>query len=137
MCPLIAKINTILDYSVATTTGVYCKGFPADLTRYHWYYGEVTEEETRSVLYLQAGKQNSNCFLVRQSADDVILSASLQRWMKHFTINRSPEGYCLQERKKLFKTIPEMITYYQMFPVDGTQSLGTACDRLTPSMKLT
>ena len=75
--------------------------------------------------------------LVRQSADDLILSAKMKGWIKHFTINRSPEGYCLQGRNMIFKTIPEMITHYQMFPVDGTQKLGTACDRLTPSMKLT
>ena len=90
-----------------------------------------------SVLFQQSEKLVGNYFLVRQSANDLILSARLHGWMKHLTINRSPEGYCLQERKKLFKTIPEMITHYQMFPVDGTQSLGTACDRLTPSMKLT
>ena len=127
----LAKININLDLSVATTTGVYCKGIPADLTRYHWYYGEITEEGSISVLYQEAS------FLVRQFADNIILSAKLQGWIKHFIINRSPEGYCLQGRKNIFKTIPEMITHYQKFPVDGTQKLGTACDRLTPSMKPT
>ena len=85
----------------------------------------------------QKTKLVRNHFLVRQSANDLILSARLQGWMKHFTINRSPGEYSLQGRKNIFKTIPEMITHYQTFPVDGTHKLGTACDRLTPSMKPT
>ena len=131
MCPIkYFRINTNLDFSMATTTGVYCKGFPADLIRYHWYYGKITEEETISVLY----QEISNCYLVRQSANDLILSAKIKGWIKHFTINQSPEGYCLQGRNTIFKTIHEMITHYQTFPVERTQKLGTACDRLTPSM---
>ena len=90
-----------------------------------------------SVLFQQSEKLVCNYFLVRQSANDLILSAKIVGWMKRFTIEQSPEGYCLKGRKNIFKTIPEMITHYQTFPVDGTQSLGTACDRLTPSMKPT
>ena len=127
------EINTILDHMI-TTTGVYCKGIPADFTRYHWYYGEITEEETTSVLDQQTEVLKHDCFLMRQSDDDLILSAKIKAWIKHFTINRSPEGYCLQGRNTIFKTIPEMITHYQTLLVDGTQPLGTACDRLTPSM---
>ena len=81
------------------------------------------------MLYQKTEEQNSNFFLVRQSAEGLILSARLQGWIEHFTINWSPEGYCLQGRKKLFKTILEMITHYRMFPVEETQKLGTACDR--------
>ena len=127
-CIATFRIDTILDHSVTTTTG--------DLTKYHWYYGEITEEETMSVLYKQSEILKHNCFLVRQS-DNLILSAKIKVWIKHFTINQSPEGYCLQGKNTIFKTIPEMITHYQTFPVEGTQKLGTACDRLTPSMKIT
>ena len=78
--------------------------------------------------------EDHNCFLVRQSDKDLILSARLKGWIKHFTIGRSPEGYCLQGKMIIFKTIPEMITHYLMFPVDGIQLLGSAYNRPISSM---
>ena len=109
---------------------MYSKGSPADIVRYHWYHGKITENEATSMLNEMS--VDSSCFLVRQAAKDLILSVKAQGLIFHVTIDYTPAGYRLhlQGREEVFKTIPEMITHYLMFPIDqlGTQTLGTACN---------
>ena len=101
----------------------YNKGTPAELNKYHWFYGNITEEQAKAEL----GLGNSNAFLVRYTSDTLILSWGLQ----HTTIHCNPGGYCLEGRDRHFWSIPEMIGYYQYYPIEEKrlQVLGKACDR--------
>ncbi len=72
-----------------------------------------------------------NRFLVRQSSNDLFLTSKRRGWIYHHLIKYSTEGYCLEGKEKMFKTIPEMILHYLTFPIDtdSKQILGIGCDR--------
>lgn len=89
---------------------LYSKGEPADLTRHGWYHGEITEEQ--AVVQLKSKKKNA--YLVRQTANDLILSLKTSHTISHLQISRTPEGYELEGRKKKFPTVPDMISYYMI-----------------------
>lgn len=97
----------------------------ADLTGHHWYYSDMSREWAEWIL----GSGNSNKFLVRLSPTHLVLSMKVSGWMYHSIIRCTPEGYRLEERREIFKTVPEMIAYYRKLPVKKKQVLGTACDR--------
>ena len=99
------------------------KRTPEELNKYHWFYGNITEEHTKAEL----GLENSNTFLVRHTSDTLILSWGVQ----HTTIHYSRGGYCLEGRDRHFWSIPEMIACYQKYPIveKHLAVLGKACDR--------
>ncbi len=49
----------------------------------------------------------------------------------HHLINYNTEGYHLEEKEIIFKTLPEMITHYLFSPVDSDSDevLGIGCHR--------
>ena len=112
------------------TNGTYARGKPAHLAMFHWYHDKMTKEEAEEAL---GSVQDANVFLVRQSDTDLILSMKVKGYISHVTVNYSPKGYSLEGKKHVFTTIPEMITYYQIFPVESDQKqvLGTVCKRQT------
>ena len=105
----------------------YNKGTPAELNKYHWFYGNITEEQIKAELSLG----NGNHFLVRHTSDILILSLNIQGWVQHMPIHYSPEGYYLEGKDRHFKSVPEMIAYYKKNPIEEKrlQVLGKACDR--------
>lgn len=110
--------------NTTVTTSPHLKGVLAD---HGWYQEDITEEEAELLLR----RNNCNCFLVRHSADNLlILSKKTAGLISHLIITESPEGYCLEGKKQLFKNMPEMIQYYQEHPLNeqGTQVLGIPCD---------
>ncbi len=101
---------------------IYTKGEPEQLTKHNWYYGNITKEQAEAAFSLET----KNGFLVRVSADNLVLTRQVLGWISHDIIHRSPRGYRLNGKDKLFQSIPEMIAHYQHYPIDGTQGLGTA-----------
>ena len=98
-----------------------------DLTQHSWYHGMISEEQAEATL----SSMMNNQFFVRQTASNMILSKSVNGWKTHDIIHDSPSGYHLEGRAKYFKTIPEMIMYYQQFSISdiSKQLLGTAVNR--------
>ena len=107
--------------------GAYCKGNPADLTTRNWFHGSISEEQANTAL----STSNHNKFLVRQSNHSLILSNKINGWKSHSIIHHSPEGYRLEGKERVFKTVPEMIAHYQKFPISNRnlQVLGTPIDK--------
>ena len=105
----------------------YTKGTPAELKKYHWFYGNITEEQTKAELSLG----NGNHFLVRHTSDILILSLKIRGYVQHIIIHYSPEGYYLEGKDRYFQSVPEMTAYYQKYPIEEKrlQVLGKACDR--------
>ncbi len=95
--------------------------------RYHWYHGNVTKEKAERVM----SEGDHNVFLVRHSSHDLFLSSKRGGMIHHHLINYNTEGYHLEEKEMIFKTLPEMITHYLFFPVDSDsdQVLGIGCHR--------
>ncbi len=95
--------------------------------RYHWYHGNRTKEKAVRVL----SEGDHNVFLVRHSSHDLFLSSKRRGMIHHHLINYNTEGYHLEEKEIIFKTLPEMITHYLFFPVDSDsdQVLGIGCHR--------
>ena len=100
--------------------GSYSKGKPTDLIKYDWYYGNITEQH--AILMLEGS--STNRFLVRESNQNLILTKQINGWISHDVIHRSPEGYHLEGKRGVFKTVSEMITHYQQYPIKGNQVLG-------------
>ena len=105
----------------------YTKGTPAELNKYHWFYGNTTEEQTN----VELSFIGSNNFLVRHTSDILILSLKIRGRVQHITIHYSPEGYYLEGKDRYFQSVPEMTAYYQKYPIEEKhlQVLGKACDR--------
>ena len=105
----------------------YTKGILADLKKYHWFYGNITEEQTKAELNIGIG----NIFLVQHNSDHLIISFRIRGWDQHTAVHYSPEGYCLEGKDKHFRSIPEMIAHYQKYPIEEKylQVLGRGCDR--------
>ena len=106
-------------HSCESTNGIYSKGELEDLAKYKWYHGKLTREQADAAL----SDRDHKSFLIRHHYDKLILSRSNRGQIYHAIIQRSPKGYQLEGKRKLFSTIPEMITYYQ-------QTLGTAVEAL-------
>lgn len=118
--------------SVGLGSGIYAKGDPEDITGYSWYHGNITEEQ--ATLALSMG--NYNKFLIRHSDTDLVLSMRINGWKSHLIIHRSPEGYRLDKKDKIFHTVLALISYYKQFPVDEGRRkvLGTPIDRQSAGM---
>ena len=75
------------------------------------------------------------CFcMVRQSASNLILSKRMFGWVSHDIIHRSPEGYRLEGKEKVFESVAEVIVHYQQFPITGDQILGSPADKQLQGM---
>ena len=124
--------DTISDphYETISDKGIYSKGKPADLMKYDWYHGNITEEQAE--IAISTGYNNR--FLVRHSDLSLILSKSIAGWKSHDIIHRSPEGYRLEGKEKVFKTVPEMIAYYKLFPIKEDQVLGKTVKKVLPGI---
>ena len=99
---------------------------------YIWYHRDITEKQADIAL----NTVRSNTFLVRQSGDKLVLSKKINGWISHDIIHRSPEGYRLEGKEKVFETVPKMIAHYQQFYVDDAdkQMLGSAIKREVTGM---
>lgn len=107
---------------------IYMEAKPGDLLKHSWYHDKMTKEEAEQVLH--GYNEQKNCFLVRQSAkNNFVLSKKINGWFSHTAIINSVDGYCLEGRSDLFKSVLEMISHYSKCPIEGTQVLGIACDR--------
>ena len=94
---------------------------------YHWFYGTITEEQTKAELSYKSG----NTFLVRYTSGTLILSLNIRGWQQNTVIHHSPKGYQLEWRDRYFQSVPEMIAHYQIYPIEegSQQVLEKACDR--------
>ena len=100
---------------------IYSQGKPADLLQYDWYHGNISREQADLAMKLSG---SNNPFLVRNSGHTLILSKQILGWNSHDTIHCSPEGYHLEGKEEVFKSVPEMISHYQRYPIEGDQVLG-------------
>jgi hypothetical protein len=98
-----------------------------EFAQHFWFYGNITEEQATAELSLG----NSNTFLVRGAADIHLLCLRIGGWRYDLAINRSIEGYWLEGKNLVFKSIPGVIAHYQKYPIEeeDQQVLGVACDR--------
>ena len=112
--------------------GIYSKGKATDLTGFSWYHGNITEAQADLAL----STYSYNSFLVRESGHNLVLSNKLNGWKSHVVIHRSPAGYCLQGKKLVFRTVSEMISHYQQFPLGNDQVLGNPVDKLQSGIAL-
>ena len=121
--------ETISEPQYETIKDVYSKKKPAhaDLTKYNWFHGNISEEQAN--VALQCEKHNN--FLVRGSIHSLILSKKSNGWKSHDIIHHSPEGYRLEGKEEVFKNVPEMIAHYQQFPIHKDRILGKAIDKGT------
>ena len=117
-------------YDTINDDSIYSKGKPADLTKYNWYHGNIAEEQAEVAF----GAGNITRFLVRHTNNNLILSSVTCGWYSHDIIHRSPEGYRLNGKNKVFKTVPEMIEHYRLFPFKRQCGLGIAVDRTSPGL---
>ena len=119
--------NETGSYSYITSPSHYTKGTPAELKKYHWFYGNITEEQTKAEL----SSDDDNSFLVRHTSDTLVISSRIRGWLQHTVIHCSPKGYCLEGKNRHFQSIHEMIKFYQKYPIEeeNLQVLGKACDR--------
>ena len=111
-------------YDTIKDSGIYSKGKPTELMRYDWYHGNISEEQAEIAMY-----GVSNAFLVRHTGSNLILSANINGWKSHDIIHRSPEGYCLEGRSRVFMTVPDMIDFYSNSPIRGGRVLGMTVDK--------
>ena len=111
-------------YETINDSGIYSKGKPTDLMKYNWYHGNISEEQAEVAI----SYGESNTFFVRHTENKLILSYKIRGWKSHDIIHRSPKGYHLEGKEKVFKTVPEMIDHYKQFPICGDQVLGTVVD---------
>ena len=117
-------------YEIINNSGTYSKGKPTELMKYNWYHGNISKEQAEITLSTGQG----NPFLVWHSGNKLTLSYTTKGWISHDIIHRSPEGYCLEGREKLFKTVCEVIDHYKRFPIVKDQVLGKAADKVSSSM---
>ena len=108
------------DYDTIDDSAIYSKGKPTDLMKYTWYHGNISKEQADTALSAQKG----NTFFVRHLGKKLILSYRTLGWISHDIIHRSPEGYHLEGKEKVFKSVAEMIHQYKKFPIKGKQVLG-------------
>lgn len=94
---------------------------PTDLTKYDWYHSNITQEQVERALKLSSP---NNPFLVKKSGHTLVLSKRINGWNSHDTIHSSTEGYYLEGKDKVFKSVPEMISHYQRHPIKKGQVLG-------------
>lgn len=91
-----------------TITGVCTREELADLTKYNWYRGDITEEEITNLSGCR------DCFFVRHTPDnDMIFSKDVKGRKSHNMILRSPEGFYLEGKREKLESIPIMIYHYQ------------------------
>ena len=113
-------------YDTINDSGIYSKGKPTDLMKYNWYHGNISVEQAEIVFNYGA----DNTFLVRHSGNKLTLSYIIRGWNVHDIIHRSPEGYRLEGKEKVFRSVPGMIEHYKKFPIRGEQVLGSAVDKV-------
>ena len=112
-------------YDIFNDSVIYSKEKTTDLMKYNWYHGNISEEQAEIAI----ADGNVNKFLVRHSDNKLILSHVAKGWRLHDVIHLSPEGYCLEGKEKMFKTVPAMIQHYKLFPIALDQVLGFAVDK--------
>ena len=92
--------------------------------KYDWYHGNISEEQADRKI-----DKRFNNFLVRHSENKLILSYRAQGQKSHDIIHRSPEGYRLEGKEKVFKTVHDMIEHYAQSPIKWGQVLGAAAEK--------
>ena len=107
-------------YETINDSGIYSKGKPTELMKYNWYRGNISEEQAEIALC----NTGQNAYLVRHSGTKLILSNRTKGWLSHDVIHCSPDGYRLEGKEKVFKSVPEMIAHYKQYPMRGSQVLG-------------
>ena len=113
-------------YETINEQGIYSEEKPTDLIKHNWYHGNITEEQVDVILQ---STEKHDIFLVRQSAKNLILSTRIRGWKSHDIIHHSPRGYHLEGEKEVFQTVPDMIAYYQHFPI---KLVKRTADKIAP-----
>jgi hypothetical protein len=106
----------------------YTKGFFVGSDK-DWYHGELTGEEAERVLKASG----SDCFLIRQSCDILVLSLTYGGEFHHLTIRHGPGRYELENgtAQYNFPELEELVDYYSSYPLtlDSDMKLGQTCDK--------
>ena len=91
-----------------------------------WYHGELTSDQAEEILRASG----SNCFLIRESKGNLVLSLIQPGVIYHTVIKRGPGWYSLSSEKS-FSDLNELVSYYHKNPIitesGETLKLGAAC----------
>ena len=84
---------------------------------------------------LLSQETEKSCFLVRKSGKDLVLSMKIKGLISHVVIDFTSGGYHLhyQKKEEVFKTIPEMMDFYDLKFSVKRQRLETAKSRQVSS----
>ena len=102
-----------------------------ELNEQGWYHGYVSKEQAEAGLKSQV---EDNGFLVRLFSSRLILSMRIWGWVSHTVIHHNRQGYRLDMKEEVFKSVPDMIQHYKNHPIENTgQVLGTGIARVPSS----
>ena len=93
-----------------------------------WYHGDLTRVEAEHAL----GTSDCDCFLVRESKGNLVLSLVRQSQICHIRIERFPGGYRLQGyRGDAFRDLQDLVAYHSVTPIsdDPRIVLGLTCPK--------
>ncbi len=84
----------------------YTKGLPVDSDK-EWYHGELTREQAEMTLR----DNGSDCFLIRESKESLVLSLIDLGKCYHIKIEYKPGLYKLSGVSKHFKELEDLVSY--------------------------
>ena len=87
-------------------SNVYAKGCLIDSDK-DWYHGELTRNQAEEALRASG----SNCFLIRESEGNLILSLIHYGEIYHNVIKHGPGWYSLSSEER-FSDLNELVSYY-------------------------
>ena len=113
----------------ADSSPVYAKGALLGSDK-DWYHGELNTVQAQHALSVSGG----DCFLVRVSQGDLILSLIHHGQLHHINIKYGPGWYELESgsAQRSFTELEELVSHYSENPIiidDLNVILGAACIR--------
>ena len=117
--------ETVVEDMIPSITNQLKIDLNLPLDRQEWYHGSITRHEAENALRLH----EEGSFLVRNSessSNDFSLSVKTTRGFMHMKIQeRSGQGYILGQFSKPFRTIAQMLLYYNRYslPVKGAEHI--------------
>ena len=104
---------------------VYVKACPVDSDK-DWYHGELTRDQAEEALRASG----SNCFLIRESKGNLVLSLIHHGDIYHMVIKHGPGGYNLSSVKS-FSDLNKLVSYHHNNSIITESGealiLGAAC----------
>ena len=105
---------------------VYVKACPVDSDK-DWCHEELTRDQAEEALRASG----SNCFLIRESKGNLVLSLIHHGDIYHMVIKRGPGWYSLSSVEH-FSDVNEFVSHFHNNPIIITESgealtLGAAC----------